>query len=68
MTATKPGRNVGATIGVGDASGVGEPFGTIDGGAEPRIRKTGPVLAFVAGVGVGIGGGVTGLPVGMGVA
>jgi len=64
----KPGFSVGATIGVGEASGVGDPLGTIEGGAEPRIKKTGSGLAFEDGVGVGIGGGVTVFALGIGVA
>ena len=64
----KPGFSVGATIGVGEASGVGDPLGTIDGGADPRIKKTGPALAFADGAGAGIGGGVTVFPLGIGVA
>ena len=68
ITAAYPGRNVGALTGVGDGLGVGDPAGTIAGVADGRASTGGRGLVGARGVGVGIGGGVTGELVGNGVA
>ena len=66
-----PGGSVGTPVGVGEGDGVGEgapvPTGAIVGGGPVgRMMKTGPPVDAV-GVGVGIGGGVTGVDAGCGV-
>ncbi len=74
MTAMCPGSNVGsgvgpAAVGRGDGDGVTAPAGvTGPGEPEGRTKKTGPGEPVLAGVGVGTGGGVTGVWSGTGVA